>query len=76
MNATTVDRILSDFEIAAAVIAEVGPIAAPGIGTAIGAGAALAGKLLASLQAGIRAHEAITGKPLDLTTLHEIQSVA
>lgn len=75
MTTTTVEKILSDFEIAAAVVAEIGPIAAPGVGTAIGAGAVLAGKLLAAIQAGVRAHEAITGTPLDMSKLHDIQPV-
>ncbi len=66
---TKIDQILADFQLAAQVIAGIGVVANPAVGT----GAALAAKLLAALQAGVQAHEAITGTPLDINKLHEIQ---
>lgn len=47
----------------------------PGWGTAVAGGAALASKFLAIATAAIKAHEANTGKPLDLTQLHQIEPI-
>lgn len=71
MTAKTLETIIGDFETAAALIAGLAPMFGPA-GLPVAAGAAIAYKLLPALQAGVKAHEAVTGKPIDLSMLHEI----
>ena len=69
----TLDQILGILQFAA----EIGTsIAIPGAPAAIGAGSKLAAYLLAIAQAAVKAHEAVTGQPLDLTKLHDITPVS
>jgi len=63
----TLDEILAGLQVAADVAASYPPTALP---------AALAAKLLSIVQAAVTAHESATGKPLDLTQLHQITPVA
>jgi hypothetical protein len=70
-GSSKLDKILNDFEIAAAVLAGVAPALGPA-GAAVAIGVGLADRLLKSLIAGVQAHEAITGQVLDASTLHEI----
>lgn len=65
---STLDKILSDVQVAAQTVETMG-VLIPGFGTAAAGGAAIADKLLQIILAGIRAHEAITGQPLDLDKL-------
>lgn len=74
MNASTFEKVIGDFEIAAGLIAEFAPLFGP-IGFPIAAGAAIAYKLLPALQAGVKAHEAVTGKPLDISLLKPFEMV-
>lgn len=71
---TTLDKILNDFEIAATVIAGVAPAVGP-VGATASIFAGLAAKLILSIQAGVKAHEAITGQPLNLDNLHSIDPI-
>lgn len=71
---STLDKILADAETALTLTAEFGALV-PGFGTAISAGAAIASRILSVIEAGVRAHEGITGQPLDLSTLHHIDPV-
>jgi len=66
----TLDQILAFLEGTAAAV---GTIGTPG--TPIGQGAILADYLLKIAQAAVKAHEATTGKPLDLNQLHHIDPV-
>lgn len=61
------DTILSDLE-AVARIAEFFPIAT--------LPATAADQILQIIQAGVRAHEATTGKPIDPTLLHQIAPIS
>ncbi len=61
MNFTTVLAFLEGIASAAATV--------PG---AIGGGAGLADILLKIVQASVKAHEAVTKQPLDLTKLHDL----
>lgn len=74
MTVQTIKKIIADFELAAKFLATEGQLI-PGIGTEVGAAAGLADKLLQALQAGVQAHEAIAGAPLDLNVLHPIDPV-
>lgn len=67
----TLDTILDDATIALGVLSTTGGLINP----AVPGGAALLAKLLAVLQAGVRAHEAIANQPIDLSTLHHIDPV-
>jgi hypothetical protein len=70
-GSSMLDTILREAELALGVIAEVAPII-PGAGTMVGGGSALASKILALVQAGVTAHESVTGKTLDLSVLQHI----
>lgn len=65
----TLEQILNALEMGASITAELGPI------PQIVASAKLADYFLKIAQSAVRAHESITGKPLDLGTLHEITLV-
>lgn len=71
MTATTLEKIIGDAEVAFAVLAEVGPFLGTAAAPAV-VGAGIAYKILEVLMAGVKAHEAVTGKKLDLSLLHEI----
>lgn len=68
------DHILGYLEGAAAVTAAYGAAAGPQ-GAAIAGIATLADYFLKIAQASVAAHEAVTGKPLDMSTLHQIDLV-
>lgn len=61
------DEILVSLQVAAGVASAYPPAAAPAL---------LLEKLLAIAQAAVTAHESATGKPLDLTQLHQIKPLA
>jgi hypothetical protein len=61
------DDILKGLQVATGIASAYPPTAAPAL---------LVEKLLAIAQAAVAAHEAVTGKPLDLTLLHQITPVA
>lgn len=63
----TLDDILQALNVAADVASAFPPAAVP---------AALVAKLLSIAQAAVNAHVAATGKPMDLTQLHQIAPVA
>jgi hypothetical protein len=67
---STLDKILTDLEVATQVFAAAGALI-PGFGTGIAAGATIAAKLESIVQAALNAHQAIMGKPLDLTLLKD-----
>jgi hypothetical protein len=62
----TLDEIVSALEMAAEVASVYPPAAAPAL---------LTQKLLAVIQAGIKAHEKATGQTLDMSTLHQVTPV-
>lgn len=65
----TLQNILAFLEGAAATVSQLGiPTASAGVG--------LADYFLKIAQAAVKAHEATTGKPLDLNLLHKIDKVA
>lgn len=66
----TLDTILAFLEGAAATVATIGTP-----GTPVGQGGLLADYFLKIAQAAVKAHEATTGKPLDLNQLHHIDPV-
>lgn len=68
---TRLDVILDDASLVLTTIAGLGGLINPGVA----AGGALAGKLLNMISAGIKAHESITGQPLDLSKLHRIDLI-
>lgn len=68
---TRLDVILDDATLVLATITGLGGLINPGVA----AGGALAGKLLNLLSAGVRAHESVTGQPLDLNRLHHIDLI-
>lgn len=68
---TRLDVILDDATLVLATITGLGGLINPGVA----AGGALAGKLLALVSAGVKAHESITGQPLDLSKLHRIDLI-
>lgn len=63
----TLDEILTAMQFAASI--------ATGLGGPVASGANLAAYFLKIAQSAVQAHEAITGQPLDMTKLHEIQPV-
>jgi len=71
----TLDKILSILEGGAALVSATGGAAGP-LGAGAAAGAAIADYFLKIARAAVRAHETVTGKPLDMTTLHQIDPVA
>lgn len=71
INETKLDQVITDAELAMTILASVGAVINP----AVPAAAALANRLLSALQAGVKAHEAILGQPLDLSLLHHIDPV-
>ena len=56
-----------------ATLAVLASPAGAAINPAVPAGAAVLAKLLRVIQAGVAAHEAATGEPLDLSKLHQIE---
>lgn len=67
---SVLDKILADLELAAQVASVVG-LPNP----AIAGGAKLADYFLKIAQAAVKAHESVTGQPLDLTKLQDITPV-
>jgi len=68
MNLSVFDKILAALEMGAAIASSIpSPIAGAG---------KLADYFLKIAQAAVKAHESITGQPLDMTKLHEIEPVA
>ncbi len=67
-------KILAILEGGAALVAATGGAAGP-LGATTAAGAAIADYFLKIAQAAVQAHEGVTGKPLDMTTLHQIAPV-
>jgi hypothetical protein len=67
---STLDTILSDLEVATQVLSATG-VLIPGFGTAIAGGAAIALKLEQIVLGAYRAHQAIAGKPMDLSILKD-----
>jgi len=63
----TLDEILTYLEFGASIV--------EGLGGPVAGAGAVAEKLLGIAQAAVRAHESITGKPIDLTQLHQIAPV-
>lgn len=72
---STLDTILQDLEVATQVLAAAG-VLIPGFGTAIAGGAAIALKLEQIVLGAYNAHQAIVGKPMDLTILKNEDPVA
>jgi len=67
---STLDTILTDLLTATQVLQATGALI-PGFGTAIAAGAGIAAKLEAIFLGAYNAHQAIMGKPLDLSILKD-----
>ena len=68
---TRVDITLDNAALVLSTITGLAGLFNPGVA----ATGALAGKLLSVISAGVKAHEAITGQPLDLTKLHHIDLI-
>jgi hypothetical protein len=67
---STLETILADLETATEVLAATG-VLIPGFGTAIAGGAAIALKLEQIVIGAYNAHQAIVGKPMDLSILKD-----
>lgn len=70
-TASTLDKILTDAQIALTVLTAVGG----SINPAVGSIAALVLKLEGIIQAAVTAHESVSKQPLDLTKLQHIDLV-
>jgi hypothetical protein len=68
------DYILGVLDGGAQIVAATGGAAGP-IGASAAAAAVIADYFLKIAQAAVRAHEGVTGKPLDMATLHQIDPV-
>jgi hypothetical protein len=68
------DYILGVLDGGAQIVAATGGAAGP-IGTSAAAAAVIADYFLKIAQAAVRAHEGVTGKKLDMATLHQIDPV-
>ena len=66
-----VDAVLDNTALTLATISGLAGLFNPGVA----ATGALAGKLLSVISAGVKAHEAVTGQPLDLSKLHHIDLI-
>lgn len=68
---SSVGAALDNIAVILATISGLGGLFNPGVA----ATGELAGKLLRVISAGVKAHEAITGQPLDMSKLHHIDLV-
>lgn len=70
----TFDEIIAFLRGASSLVSTLG--VSGGAFTAIAGGAKVADYFLQIAQAAVQAHETVTGKPIDLSTLHDITPVS